>query len=335
MMNHPNSLKRPDAALTRRRLVQAAAATPLLAALGGCATRAGVAPAALTTAQQFAAAPWATGGTKAITAAARAIQPFGVGATACTLTCEATIGPCHTTSPQRVDVSDGWDGLPLHMILRVVDTQCQPVPDAIVEIWHTNHTGGYSGQIVQMCNNNAADLTQQFFRGYQRTDAQGIVHFDTCFPGWYRGRANHVHLRIMKGAYNADDRAQAWAITQLLFPDALNQTIFANQPLYKDKGQPDTTLTQDGIVGGEADPSPYLFDVRHVGGVMVASKTLTIRTSLDATSCQAKGKMPQGFPGGNGPNGPDGRRGPPPGFPADGMPSPRGMGPRPAMPPNG
>ena len=314
-------------ALNRRHIVQAAAAAPLLAALGGCATRAGTAT-ALTTAEQLAAAQWVTGGTAAISAAARALNPFTVGATTYTLTCEATIGPCHTTSPQRVDVSDGWDGLPVHMVLRVVDTQCNPVPDAIVEIWHTNHTGGYSGQIVQMCNNNQADLNKQFFRGYQRTDAQGIVHFDTCFPGWYNGRANHVHLRIMKGNYNADDRAQAWAITQLLFPDALNQAIFASQPLYKTKGQPDTTLDQDNVIGNEPDKSPYLFDVRNVGGVMMASKTLTIRTSLDAASCQAKGKMHQGFP-----SGPGGRMGPPPGFPADGMPSPRGMGPRPPMPP--
>ena len=316
--------------LSRRRLVQAAAATPLVAALGGCASRAATAP-ALTSASQFTTARWATGGTRAITAATRTLHPLGESTGSCTLTCEATIGPCHTDSPQRVDVSEGWDGLPLHMVLRVVDTQCQPVPDAIVEIWHTNHTGGYSGRIVQMCTNHQNDLNQQFFRGYQRTDAQGLVRFDTCYPGWYGGRANHVHLRIMKGPYNADDRATAWAITQLLFPDALNAAIFTSQPLYKDKGQPDTTLDTDNVVGAEPDKSPYLFDIREVGGVMVASKTLTIRTSLDTASCEARGRIPQGFPGG--PRGP--RRGLPPGFPADGMPNPRGMGPRLPLPPQG
>lgn len=320
----------PPAHLNRRQLVQAAAATPLLAAplltaLGGCSTRAASASAALITDTQFSTAQWATGGTRAISAAARAIEPFAQDARLCTLTCEATIGPCHTTSPQRVDVSDGWDGLPLHMVLRVLDTQCQPVADALVEIWHTNYTGGYSGQIVQMCNNNAADLGQQFFRGYQRTDVRGIVRFDSCYPGWYRGRANHVHLRILKGAYDADDRAQAWAITQLLFPDALNQSIFAKQPLYQAKGQPDTTAHTDNVMGAETDKSPYLFEVCNVGGVMVASKTLTIRTSLDAASCQAQGRMPAGGPG----RGPGARQGPPPGFPVDGMPPPRAQQARP------
>lgn len=305
--------------LSRRQMVQAAAAMPLLSVLAGCASRAGT---ALTTAQQWGSARWASGGTAAISAAARSLNPFTAAGTACALTCEATIGPCHTASPERADVSDGWDGLPVHMVLRVLDTQCQPVAGALVEIWHTNYTGGYSGEIVAMCNNHPDDVRKQFFRGYQRTDAQGVVRFDTCYPGWYHGRANHVHLRIMKGDYDANDRAQAWSVTQLLFPDALNQSIFANQPLYRDKGQADTSLDADNVVGNEPDKAPYLFEIHNAGGVMVASKTLTIRTSLDTASCHASGKMPGGFPGG-----PGGRRGPPPGFPADGLPGPRGMAP--------
>ena len=326
MPHSPHTNARPNPPLSRRQVVQAAAAAPLLAALGACVPRAAPAtPAALSTAAQFAAASWRSGGTASISAAARAMNPFAATARSCTLTCEATIGPCHTQSPQRVDVSDGWNGLPVHMVLRVVDTACQPIADAIVEIWHTNYTGGYSGHIVAMCNNNQADLSQQFFRGYQRSDAQGMVHFDTCFPGWYRGRANHVHLRVMKGDYQADDRAQAWAVTQLLFPDALNEAIFSKQPLYQAQGQPDTTLEQDNVVGNETNTSPYLFDVRNVDGVMVASKTLTLRTHLEAPSCQAQGKMPQRLPGG--------RRGPLPGFPVDASMPPRGMAPPPAQPP--
>lgn len=283
--------------ISRRSVVQAVACAPLIATLSACATHTSAAASALTTTEEFASAQWATGGARAINAAARAFQPFDAATSSCQLSCEATIGPCHTTSPQRVNISDGWDGLPLHMVLRVLDTQCQPVRDAIVEIWHTNHTGGYSGNIAQMCNNNAADISQQFFRGYQRTDAQGTVRFDTCFPGWYRARANHVHLRIMKGEYNADDRAQAWAVTQLLFPDALNQAIFARQHLYMQKGQPDTTSDTDNVMGGESNKAPYLFDIHRVDGVMVASKTLTIRTNLDAASCEIQGKRAKGFPG--------------------------------------
>lgn len=252
---------------------------------------------------------WASGGTALIAQAGALPNPFAAQpGNACQLTCEATIGPCHTTSPERRDISDGWDGLPLCLMLRVLDESCQPVPGVIVEIWHTNHTGGYSGQIQRMCNNNPDDVGKQFFRGYQRTDAAGIVRFDTCYPGWYRGRAVHIHVRVMTGDYQADDRAPASVITQFLFSDELNQQIFASHTLYAPHGQPDTTLATDNVVGGQADKSPYILDVQRLAnGVMLASKDLIVRRDTSQPLCQVQGRHGPGGPGGR-----DGRRGPPP-----------------------
>ncbi|MFT4100045.1 MAG: intradiol ring-cleavage dioxygenase [Burkholderiaceae bacterium] len=314
----PHSLERnardplaAPAGLSRRTLIRrwggAAWAVPAARLLGGCAGGSSASsPLASAAAAQAAGANWATGGTARIGAAVRAGNPFlGAAATTCHLTCEATIGPCHTLSPERSDISDGWDGLPMHMQLRIVDTQCRLIEGAIVEVWHTNHTGGYSGRIVQMCNNDEADLDRQFFRGWQRTGKDGIVRFDSCYPGWYSSRANHVHLRVMKGGYDPSDSATAWITTQLLFADELNTAIFGSAPLYRDKGQPDTTLATDNVVGQEPDKSPYLFDVRNVGGVMLASKTLAIRSSLDEAVCRARGARPPRRNGG--PEGPDGR----------------------------
>ena len=256
----------------------------------------------------------ARGGTQAIGAARRFADPFiGDPATACRLTCGMTIGPCHTLSPQRFDISDGWQGLPLRLALRVLDSDCKPVPDAIVEIWHTNHTGGYSGRIAAMCNNDADDIPRNFFRGYQRTNAEGRVDFATCYPGWYRGRAVHIHLRIMTGAYEADDRTAASVTTQLLFPDALNDAIFSEHPDYRRFGKPDTRLDSDGVVGAESDKTPYLFEFERLDdGVLFAHKTLVIRRSNDETLCEAKGMRPAGGPRGRGGPPPDGFRGPPP-----------------------
>lgn len=307
-----------------RHLAQAAWALPALS-LGACSSIS-KAPAA---SAAIGHAPWATGGTAAISAAVRASNPFAATAAAgrCTLSCEATIGPCHTQSPERIDISDGWDGLPMHLQLRLLDLQCQPIAGALVEIWHTNYKGGYSGEIVRMCNNNAADTEGQFFRGWQRSDAQGIVRFDSCYPSWYASRANHIHIRILQGAYEASDAASSWLTTQLLFPDALNSAIFAQAPHYQDKGQPDTTLDSDNVVGEEPDKSAYLWDVQNIAGVMLASKTLVLRNRLDDALCQVKGKMPPGPPPGmqGGPGGPGGPGRPPPGF--------KPGGPRPPLPP--
>jgi len=109
----------------------------------------------------------------------------------------------------------------------------------------------------------------------------------------------------MKGAYDPSDAATTWVTTQLLFADELNASIFDGEPLlYKDRGQPDTTLAMDGVIGQESDKAPYLFDVRNVDGVMLASKTLAIRSSLDEPLCSARGMPPPGGPGGPGHAGP-------------------------------
>ncbi|PJK12141.1 intradiol ring-cleavage dioxygenase [Lysobacteraceae bacterium NML120232] len=263
---------------------------------------------------------WTSGGTAMIAKAGQLPNPFDATlGNACQLTCEATIGPCHTHSVERRDISDGWDGLPLCLMLRVLDENCQPVPDVIVEIWHTNYTGGYSGQIQRMCNNNQDDLDKQFFRGYQRTDAAGIARFDTCYPGWYRGRAVHIHVRVQTGEYQADDHAPASVITQFLFSDALNQEIFTGHVLYSGYGQPDTTLDTDNVVGGESDKSPYILDVQRLdNGVMLASKTLIVRREDGQPLCRVKGAHGQGGPGGRRGPPPDGQR--PDGPPPDGPP---------------
>lgn len=302
----------PPPLLYRRRRLLKAAGNVLLAApllpLGGCSKAGG---SQSTTAAN--SPRWASGGTAKIGNPDRFPDPFGPPGSACVLTCMATIGPCHALSPERLDISDGCDGLPLRLALRVVDAGCKPLPNAVVEIWHTNHTGGYSGRIAPMCNNDRADLEKRFFRGYQRTSAQGRVDFNTCYPGWYRGRAVHVHLRVMTGDYQGDDRAPASVTTQLLFSDAMNRDVFTTHPLYRTHGVPDTSLDHDGVIGAEPDKSPYLFDTRRMDdGVLFASKTLVVRTSPSDSVCETKGQMP---PGG-GPDGPPDAPGRPlPGFP--------------------
>ncbi len=247
---------------------------------------------------------WATGGTAAMVALANYPDPFASeSASTCTLTCAATIGPCHTTSPEQVDVSDGWDGLPVRLALRVVNEECEPVEGVILEIWHTNHEGIYSGDITDMCNDVEEYKPLLFFRGYQRTDADGRVYFNTCYPGWYTSRVVHIHFRIMTGDYDASDSATAEVISQLFFTDELNSEIFTEHEKYKEYGLPDTQLDTDNVVGGEDDPSPYILDIEKMeDGVMLASKTIVLQSSSDS-SCTMSGAgggggMMGGPPGG-------------------------------------
>ncbi|WP_434422579.1 protocatechuate 3,4-dioxygenase [Nannocystis pusilla] len=233
------------------------------------------------------ATAWATGGTAAMTMKHCYPDPFAGGVTECALMCETTAGPCTADTSERQDVSEGWAGLPVRLALLVVaaDT-CEPLANAKVEIWHTQRTGVYSGVTPSgaFCYGDDPEAENHlYFRGTQTTASDGRVDFDTCFPGWYGGRAVHIHFRVY-----VDDSLHA--TSQLFFSDDLNAEIFAGHADYSEFGQPDTTNETDNIIGGEDDKSNYLLTVaRMPDGAMLASKVIAIRSSLDQQSCQTQG----------------------------------------------
>lgn len=232
-----------------------------------------------------AAPAWATGGTAGMTNEQCYPDPFANGIGACPLVvCATTAGPCTAPAPARVDVSEGRPGLPVRLALKLVTAEtCAPLADAVVEIWHTQVTGVYSGQTPSpgFCSGGDADApNHSYFRGTQTTDANGRVDFDTCFPGWYPGRAIHIHFSVAIGA----DR---YLVSQLFFAEPLVQDIFATHPDYTPRGKPDTTNARDGVIGGAANFEAYVLDVARMSdGAMLASKAIAIRT-LDTTNCNA------------------------------------------------
>jgi protocatechuate 3,4-dioxygenase beta subunit len=224
-----------------------------------------------------AAAAWAMGGTAAMTAKACYPDPFGP-LTTCSLVCATTAGPCTAPTTSRVDVSDGLVGLPVRLALKIVraDT-CAPVQGAVVEIWHTQRTGVYSGQTPSpgFCSGGDAEApTKNYFRGTQTSDANGRVDFDTCFPGWYPGRCIHIHVSVKIGT-------ASYVVTQLFFADNLNQEIFATHPEYSQFGQPNTSNTADGIFGA----ANVVEAARMSDGAMLAWKVIGIRSSTNQSLC--------------------------------------------------
>jgi protocatechuate 3,4-dioxygenase beta subunit len=229
---------------------------------------------------------WASGGTASMTAQDCYPDPFAAGVLACPLYCETTAGPCTADTLERQDVSEGLPGLPVRLALKIVSADgCEPVAGAFVEIWHTQRTGVYSGITPSMMcyRDDPSAVEHLYFRGSQITDAQGRVDFDTCYPGWYPGRAIHIHFRVI-----ADVVGQL--VSQLFFADALNEEILTTHPDYAELGAPDTTNASDSVIGGEADLSPYVLDTaRMPDGAMLASKVIAIRSSVADPQCAAQG----------------------------------------------
>lgn len=159
----------------------------------------------------------------------------------CRLVPEKTAGPFPLDRQfDRRDVTEGGPGRPLRLGLRVVDAHCAPVPDAAVEIWHCDATGDYSAFRDDGGGKDAAAGTT-FLRGTQSATPDGIVEFVTIYPGWYRGRAVHIHLRV--------HRDDATVLTsQLFFPDDYTDAVYASAP-YARFGTPDTRNRDDSIAG--------------------------------------------------------------------------------------
>lgn len=218
---------------------------------------------------------WARGGTSAMIAKASYPDPFTAAASSCLLAATTTEGPCTTTSDlARDDISEGWQGLPVRLALKVVDSSCTPLASATIKIWHTNLEGSYSGQTPNngMCLKQASYSSQDFFRGVQKTGADGTAYFDTCFPGWYRGRAVHIHFQVKSGA-------TSYRVSQLFFPEDITQDVFANHADYQSYGQPDTVFSNDNIMSGipSAQRDRHILTIaRMTDGVMLASKVVTV-----------------------------------------------------------
>jgi protocatechuate 3,4-dioxygenase beta subunit len=144
----------------------------------------------------------------------------------------------------RSDPSDGSvrPGVPLLVTLavsRVGAGACTPLADAHVELWQCDHMGIYSG----VRDRTFDTLEKKFLRGYQVTDAQGIVKFTTVYPGWYPGRTVHLHFKIR----NAPTATPGFDFTsQLYFDDELTDRVHASA-LYAEHAGSRSRNASDGI----------------------------------------------------------------------------------------
>lgn len=116
----------------------------------------------------------------------------------CVLNPEGEVGPFYVLGEYvRSDLTDDEEGVALTFDAQFVDVEtCEPVTDVWFDIWNCNATGVYSG-VVSNGNGNVDDtsnINATFLRGIQKTDDDGVVTFDTIFPGHYSGRATHHHV---------------------------------------------------------------------------------------------------------------------------------------------
>ena len=156
------------------------------------------------------------------------------GVVTCVLTPELTEGPYYIAGEKvRRDIREGHPGTLLTLNLRVLNVaSCAPIKGAAVDIWHADAAGDYSGF-------GAGAASRTFLRGIQRTDSKGLAVFTTIYPGWYQGRAVHIHVKVHVGG-------KVVHTGQLFFPDALTDKVYTVAP-YSARPNRDVRNAQDSI----------------------------------------------------------------------------------------
>lgn len=152
----------------------------------------------------------------------------------CAVTPSETAGPYPSRMDFfRSDIRENRVGTVLTLTIKVVNANsgCAPVSGADVEIWHCDVAGDYS----QYGSQTAAT----FLRGIQTTNASGEVTFSTIYPGWYQGRATHIHAEVTIGG-------RSIKVTQIAFPESVNNIVHTSG-VYAPRGVNPTSNQSDGI----------------------------------------------------------------------------------------
>ncbi|WP_405734672.1 intradiol ring-cleavage dioxygenase [Streptomyces sp. NBC_00028] len=188
-----------------------------------------------------------------------------------TLMTSVTEGPYYLDGALvRKDITEGKSGVPLTLRLTVVDATdgCTPVPGAAVEIWHCDAWGYYSGYTTANPGGSAPAESEDgstandatYLRGYQIANGNGVVKFETIFPGWYTPRTCHIHVKVHTGGEKEDGTYEGGKVNytgQFFFDDDIAQEIFTLEPYAKHSGSY-TTLDNDMVYDGGGASSGLL-----------------------------------------------------------------------------
>lgn len=226
---------------------------------------------------------WAVGGTDLIRTKYPDTAIFQQGS-ACSLqpTPATTRGPCWFADDTGEDIALGLEGLPMQLCLRLIDRNCQPLANHLVEVWHCDTRGVYSGDTSQSSNasrfyrfctgGDSTAKNSSWYRGQLHTNADGRVNFKSCFPGWYPGRTIHIHFAV------SDPAGRSRIVSQFCFTDELCADICTTHPHYRDRGIQDRPLAsgRDGVFPSQGYEPFVMSTERNIDGTLLAYHSIQL-----------------------------------------------------------
>ncbi|MFF9205379.1 intradiol ring-cleavage dioxygenase [Streptomyces sp. NPDC014986] len=227
------------------------------------------------------------------------------GETCYRLNSEAIEGPYYIDADKiRADVTEDKVGVPLTLTVKVIDSvTCKPVRNAAVDIWHCDALGIYSGYEAQgsalppgMSPDSPPPAgsmhleptdSERYLRGTLRTDHAGKVRFTSIFPGWYEGRAAHIHTKVhVDGKWTKDgyEGGRTCHTGQFYFEEEAVLAVAGTEP-YSTSTVDRVTLPEDTVYDDSGATGGLLtlrYDKKRI--MKGVSASITVGVDPEATS---------------------------------------------------
>jgi protocatechuate 3,4-dioxygenase beta subunit len=250
------------------------------------------------------------------------LKPFAFATDVCRLIPEQEEGPYYVAGELfRSNIVEGKPGVPLSLRIQVLDARsCKPLANAAVDVWHCDAVGLYAGFTKQNPmgpggppfggpggpppppregmgpppqNHPTDKLT--FLRGIQLTGADGVVNFQSVFPGFYMGRTNHIHFKVRIGGHVAGTSYEAGHTShtgQIFFPEQIATELMLREP-YSLHRIHRTTQDEDHVFG---DQNGHLAIARLQPGNFAQGMHADLVAAVDPTAipagAQRRGRPP-------------------------------------------
>lgn len=225
------------------------------------------------------------------------------GSGACVKTRSETEGPFPTKNPaafQIHDITDNRTGIPFIIELSFKNTlqNCAPAWGIVADIWHCDKDGYYSEYGGAGNPFQTKDMrNEHFLRGRQITNPDGVLSYKSIFPGWYDGRATHIHVHVY------DHKGKSLLITQIAFPEgansAVNQVNASTANGYTKGMNGYTYNAQDGeFKDGVSDEMSTITGTVATGYKLTHTiyVPVTVTTGVDEIDAETQFKLGQNYP---------------------------------------
>ncbi|KAK4702705.1 hypothetical protein P7C70_g3517, partial [Phenoliferia sp. Uapishka_3] len=241
----------------------------------------------------------------------------------CVLSPETTQGPYYHDRghPIRQNMAEYQLGLPWYMDVGVIDVKtCKPLEGVLVDVWHANSTGHYAGHPEQeeklkwegpkhegprkglLSKYPRTEPEQTFLRAAWPTNKNGVSQYTSIFPGYYTGRATHVHVKVhtqwTPHANGTFTSSRLIHTGQFFVPDDINVSIdkihpYTENPIKNKWGRTrnwedslEIYQSSHAVRAKFSSPNGYgpTFDIEMVGGVIQQGLIGYITVGVDTTA---------------------------------------------------